>query len=136
MTTYHYYYRYTMEILEPAPFLFRHGAQIGGLQVFSRNQNNSGSSGVYVTCIYWGLSVKINMRKMPHSTQGSWVHLFCICICVCGRQNPKTPNLSPMADDAIQGDIQGLGSSLFICATCKEFRKTQTPHASHSKYVV
>ena len=32
-----------------------------GYSGFSHNQNNHGSSGVYVTCIYCGLRVKINM---------------------------------------------------------------------------
>ena len=54
---------YTREIPEPAPFLSRPGAQIGGVQVFPLNQNNSGSSGVYVTYIYCSLSAKINTRK-------------------------------------------------------------------------
>ena len=34
-------HRYTRAIPEPVPFLFRHGAQIGGLRSFSRNQNNA-----------------------------------------------------------------------------------------------
>ena len=49
-----------------APFLCRHGAQIGGFRVFlvNRNQNNPGSSGAYmdnVTCIYCGLTMKIDL---------------------------------------------------------------------------
>ena len=42
----------------------------------SRNHNNRGSSGAYVTCIYCSLSVKINMRKTPHGVRRSWTHLF------------------------------------------------------------
>ena len=45
----HCNHKYTPEIPEFVPSLFPHGAQIGGLRVFSRNQNNRGSSGVYVT---------------------------------------------------------------------------------------
>ena len=31
-------------------------------------------------------------------------------------KNPKTPNLNPMADDAItRGGIQGLGSPMYVC---------------------
>ena len=57
----------------------------------------------------------MNMCKMRHGAQRSWTHLLCVCFCVCGRQNPYTPNLSPMADDAItQGGIQGLESPLYI----------------------
>ena len=47
---------------------------------------------------------------MAHEDRG------CICFaCVVGKK-PKTPNLSPMADDAItRGGIRGLGSPLYIC---------------------
>ena len=62
-----------------------------GFSGFSRNQNNRGSSGAYVTCIYCDLSVKINTHKMPHGVQRSWTHLLCIYFCVCGRQKPKDP---------------------------------------------
>ena len=35
--------------------------------------------------------------------------------CLVGK-NPETPNLSPMADDAITwGGMRGLGSPLYIC---------------------
>ena len=50
-------HRYKKKIPEPVPFLSRYGAQIGGLQVFSCNQNNCGPSGAYVTFIYCGLNV-------------------------------------------------------------------------------
>ena len=41
------------------------------------------------------------------------LHVF-VCVCVVD-QNPKTPNLSPMADDAITcDDIRGLGSLVYI----------------------
>ena len=87
-----------------------------GSSGFSRNQNNRRSSGAHVTCIYCGLSVKINTRKTPHGAQRSWTHLYCICFARMVGKNPKTPNLSPMADDAItRGDKGGLGSSACIC---------------------
>ena len=39
--------------------------------------------------------------------------------CVVGKK--KTPNLSPMADDAItQGDIGGLASPVYICENSTE----------------
>ena len=50
-----------------------------GSSDFSRNQNNSGSSSAYVTFIYCGLSLKINMRKTPHNAQRSWMNLYCVC---------------------------------------------------------
>ena len=77
------------------PFLSWRGAQIGGLWVFSWNQNNRGSSGAYVTC-YCGLSVKINTRKTPHGARRSWAHLFWVCLhCMCCRQIPKDPQFEP-----------------------------------------
>ena len=79
-------HRYTL-------FLSQHGAQIGGLP--ARNQNNRGSSGAYVTCIYCSLSVKINMPKTPHGAQRSWTHLYCVCFCVCGRQKPEDSQCEP-----------------------------------------
>ena len=55
----------------------------------SCNWNNCGSSGGYDTCIYWGLSVKTRFTLS--------------CVCMFG-QNPQTPNLNPVADDAITQD--------------------------------
>ena len=79
------------------------GSNCGSLG-FSNNQNNRGSSGAYVTC---SLSVKTNTRKT--------LQLFCVCSCMWSA-NPKTPELSPMADDAIpRGGIGGLGSLVYIC---------------------
>ena len=92
---------------------------------FSHNQNNRGLSGVYVTCIYCGLSV-----KMLHGAQRLWTHLYCVCFCVHVGKNQKTPNLSPMADDAItRGDIGGLGSPVYICGlyTVQHKDKTKLP---------
>ena len=68
--------------------------------------------------MYCGLSVKINMHETPHGMQRLWTHFVCVCFYVCGEQKPEyPPNLSPMADDAINwGSIQGLGSPLYICA--------------------
>ena len=114
-------HRYTSEIAEPAQLLSGHGAQIGSLWGFSRNQNNCGSSGAYVTCIYCGVSVKIDLGKTTHGTRRSWTHLFCIRFCLWDRQKPKDPNLSPVADDSMADDsitqcgTRGLGSPLLIC---------------------
>ena len=96
-------HRCTWEIPEPAPSLFQHGAQIGGSLGFSRNQNNRGLSGGYVTCIYCGLSVKMNMCKMLHGAQRSWMHLYCIiCFCVVAK-NPKTPIWTPWLTTPLNG---------------------------------
>ena len=40
-----------------------------GYSGFSHDQNNRDSSGAYFTCIYFGLNVKINMRRMLHGMQ-------------------------------------------------------------------
>ena len=95
---------------EPAPFWSLHGAQIRGILVFPVIKITGGSSGVYVTCIYCSLNVKITSIKCTRS----WRHLLCVCFSVCGRQKPECiTNLSPVADDAItQGGIRGLGSPL------------------------
>ena len=83
-----------------------------GSSHFSRTQNNCCSSSACATCIYCGLSVKINMRKTLREDCGRICFAF---IFACGRQKPEDPNLSPMADDAItQGGIGGLGSPVYI----------------------
>ena len=99
--------RSTREIPEHTSFLSRHGAQIGGLQIFLVSK-------IFVVrpCNYCGLSMQINTCKTPHRTRRSWTCLF-LRIWLA---KPKTPNLSPMADDTItQGGIRGLGSPLYIC---------------------
>ena len=86
---------------------------------FSRNQKYRSSSGLYVICIYCSLSVRTNTCKTPHGAQERSDHgRICfgfVFACVVGK-NPKTANLSPMADDAItRGSVQVLGSPLHIC---------------------
>ena len=58
-------------------FVLAWGSNLGSSS-FSHNQNNRGSSGAYVTCIYCGVGVKINTRKTPHGAQRSWMHLYCV----------------------------------------------------------
>ena len=62
---------------------------------FSSNQNNSGLSGAYVTCIYCSLSVKISTRKSQHIMRRSWRHCFAFVFCVCRQQKPKDPQFEP-----------------------------------------
>ena len=68
----------------------------------------------FVRCIchlhvVWSEHEDITCYKMPHGAGRSWMHLL-LHVWLA-----KTPNLSPMADHAItRGDIQGLGSSLYI----------------------
>ena len=44
---------------------------------FSPNQNNRDLGNEYVACIYCGLTVIINTRKIPQDAKRSWTHLFC-----------------------------------------------------------
>ena len=50
-------HRYRPEIPEPAPSLSRHGAPMGGIQVFACDQNPV----IRQLCMCCGLSVKINV---------------------------------------------------------------------------
>ena len=87
-------HRYTREIPEPAPFLPRHGAQIGGIQVFPTIKIIV----IHQVHIYCCLSVKINARETPHGAQRSWTNFVCVCFRMCGRtgrQKPKYPQFEP-----------------------------------------
>ena len=55
-------HRYRPEIPEPAPFLFRHGAKIGGSLVFPVTKITV----IRQMHMYCGLSVIINTRETPH----------------------------------------------------------------------
>ena len=64
-----------------------------GYSEFSCNQNNCSWPGAYVTCIYCGLSVKKNTRKLPHST---WRSRICFAfVFSCGPQKPEYPQFEP-----------------------------------------
>ena len=89
------------------------GLKYWGSSDFSRNQNNRGSSGMSsasTAILVWRYTrVKHHMaRKYPE----------CICIAFVFGKNPKTPNLSPMADEAItQGDIGCLGALVYVSSS-------------------
>ena len=69
---------------EPAPFLGSNWGSSG----FSRNRNNRGSSGAYVTYIYCSWSVKLNTCETQHKIVDAFVlHFFC----VCGWEKPEDP---------------------------------------------
>ena len=91
------YHRYKPEIPTTCAIFIAAWGSNWGSSGFYCNQNNCGLSGVYVTCIYRGPSVKINMHKTLHGAWRSWPHLFC----VCGQQKPEDPQFEPMAGDAI-----------------------------------
>ena len=80
---------YRLEIPEPTPSLFQHGAQIGGIWVFPAIK-------ITVICqvrMYCGLRVKVDMPKTLYSARRSWMHFVCICFYVCGWQKPEYPQL-------------------------------------------
>ena len=89
--TFKFLHRYMYTMKDP---LYQHhfdtawGSNWGSLGFYG-NQNNHGSSGVYVTCIYCSLSMKmkINMYKTRPGGQRSWAH-SCVCFGVCGQWNP------------------------------------------------
>ena len=93
-----------------------------GSSGLSRYQNNHGLSDAYATSIYYGLSVKINTRKMLHGMQRLWTRLF-LHLWSANPEDP--PNLSPTADNSItRGGIQGLGSPLYICGCTPTKQRT------------
>ena len=63
-----------------------------GYSNISRTQNNRRLSGAYVTCIYCGLSMKINTRR-----NAAWLAKIVdtFVFCVCGWQKPKYPQFEP-----------------------------------------
>ena len=71
---------------------------------------------MYVTASTAIWAWRKNMCKMPKGEQWSWTHWFSASsACIVGK-NPKTPKMSPLADDAIkQGGIGRLGSLVYIC---------------------
>ena len=100
----------------------------------SPNQNNCGSSGAYVTCIYYGLSAEIHTRWNVAWCMKSWMHLFCVCFCVCGWQKPEYPNLSTMADEAItQGRYTRSGISLVYMCSVQTYPTTLLLRRPRSK---
>ena len=112
-------HRYTQEIPEPAPFLSLHGAKIGGLQVFPVIKKKT--KRWFVRCICH-LHLLRSEREDKHALKvrmacencGGFCFVF-VFACVVVK-NPRTPNLSPMADNAItRGSIRGLGSPLYVC---------------------
>ena len=116
----HFFHRYTREIPEPAPFLSQHGAQIGGLRVFSVIKITM----IRQVCIchlhlLWSeREDKTHIKCRTAREDGGRISFAFLFACVVSR-NPKTPNFSPMADDTITlggRPIQGLGFPLYICS--------------------
>ena len=113
-------YHVTVDIHGRSQNLRHLGSGMGlklGVFGFFCNQNNHGSSGAYVTCIYRGPNVKISTRKMLHGAQRSWAHLFCMYFCVRGWQKRKDPQFGPHGGWRRHhtGSIGGLGSPVHIC---------------------
>ena len=90
---------------------------IWGSLGFSRNQNNRGSSGAYITCMYHDLSMnaQITVWMTAHEDCERVCFAF-IFVYVVGK-NLMTRKLNPMADEAVTwGGIGGLGSLVYTCA--------------------
>ena len=84
-----WFHRYTRDIPELAPFFSWHGAQIGGLRVFLVIKKSCGLS----TASAAVLSMMIKTcKKMPHSAQRSWTHLFCVCFCMWSAKPRRSPS--------------------------------------------
>ena len=94
------------------PFLSPHGAQTGGIRVFPVIK-------IAIVCqvrIYCSLSVKINMREMPHCAWRSWKYFVCVCFHVCGRQKPKYPQFEPHGwQGHYIGWFRGLVFLFYVC---------------------
>ena len=72
--------RYTREIPESAPFLYQHGAQIGGLSSFSYNKNNY-SPEVVQSGVKWKCK---RMRNTSRLHPLYWLQSICKeCTCKC-----------------------------------------------------
>ena len=68
------YHRHTREIPEPAPFLSRHGAQIGGIRVFPT---------IKITVIHQVRSERENTCETLHGAEDHRRILFaCVSMCV------------------------------------------------------
>ena len=80
-----------------------------GSSGFSRNQNNHDSSGVYVTCIHCGLSVKINMRKTSQGVWRWWTRLF---LHVWAAKTSKPPIWAPWLTMPLHGQYTKSGISM------------------------
>ena len=98
---------------------------------------NLGVFGFYLVPVIKMTTVRqVHMsRHLPRSECEDKTHVKCcmarkdrerigfafVFVCVVGK-NPKTPKLSPIADDAItRGGIGGLGSLVYICGFCPYF---------------
>ena len=82
-----------------------------GSSDFSRNQNNQGSTGAYVTSIYCVWAWRWPCVKWRTTCKDHGRILF---LGVWLAKNPKTPNLSPMVDDAITRAIYEVWDPLCI----------------------
>ena len=93
--------------------------KLGVFKFFSLNQNNCGSSGAYVTCIYCGLSVKMSMHKTPHSAWWSWMHFFA---CVLAKTR-RLPIWAPWLTTPLYGAVYHVWDDPCISVTKAEKKK-------------
>ena len=81
----------------PAPYKTPHGAQIWGIWVFSRDQNNRNSSGAYVLQSKREDKDALNAAWCPKIMDAFCLRLFARVV----GKNPNTPNWTSMDVDAI-----------------------------------
>ena len=113
-------HRYTMEIPEPgcAIFILAWDSNWGSLG-FPLIKITCGSSGVYVACIYCGLSVKISVKTLHGARR--WR----------GRQKPEDPQFEPLGWRChYTGWYTRPGISLvYLCATVLEYKMCPMFHS-------
>ena len=83
-------HRYGLEIPEPAPSLFRHGAPVGVFRFFPVNKITV----MRRVRMYCHLSLKINMHEMPHSVQDYGGIFVCVCFHMRGWRKPEYSQLA------------------------------------------
>ena len=66
-----YAYRFSLEIQVVAPFSSQHEALVGGFKFFCHNHNKWDLTGGPITCIYYSLSMKINLWKVAKCAETS-----------------------------------------------------------------
>ena len=114
-------HRYWGEIADPAPSISRHGAQFGGLRVFTvikiivvhQVRVLPACTAVWV----W----RQNAHKTLCGVQRSWTHLFCVCFCSCSRQKPEDPQIQPHCWRCHTGWYRKSGISL-LCLWTRQWK--------------
>ena len=87
----HFIHRYTRKIPEPAPFLFRHGAQSGGLWVFTVIKKS-----LFVRFVCHLHPWRWTRVKRHTAREDRYCYIvFSVCVYVCVWQKPEDPQFEP-----------------------------------------